>query len=150
MKTLFTLTLVLFALAGTSQGNFKLDNGQLIWQKVYETPGGENVALKLEETTEAAGTLNGKFTGKVNYAAQNMTFMQIPIYMREEFTSDVTAEIKPQRYRVTVRNIQFTEFSLSELMTNRRGELKNIAANQLPIIDRYLTDYFKTEQKQEW
>jgi hypothetical protein len=150
MRTLFTLTFLLLAYVGIAQHNFTLDNGQLIWQKVYETTGGESLAIKLQETTEISGILNGKFTGKVNPQAIGVTFMQFPIYMRDEFTASASIETKPDRYRVTVQNIQFKDFSLSELMLNRRGEFKNIADNQLPMIDKYLSDYFKTETKSDW
>jgi len=73
--------------------------------------------------------------------------MKLPIYMHGEFSASVTVENKPDRYRVTVTNIQFEEYSLYDYMTNRHGELNKISQSHLPIIDKHLTFVFTANEK---
>lgn len=142
MKTLTTLLFTLTVIAAGAQ-NFELGNGQLVWQKVYETPANMPALQSLLTNVQETGAaVNGTLASAVDYKSQGIAFMQLPVYMRDPFTASVTVETKTDRYRVTVKNIDFKNYGLYELMVNRRGELNRTAHNQLPIIDRHLSQVF--------
>lgn len=111
MRTFLTLLFTAIAINAFAQENFLVENGDLVWQKVFEaTPSPSQLAAQLSNVSELDNTINGELTDiEANYAAQGYRRMQISIYMTNPYSANVQVELKDDRYRVTVRNIRFVD-----------------------------------------
>src|SRR5690349_3183862 len=123
MKQLFAIILTLFTFIAsygqlTAYGNFKVDEQELIYQKVY-TMDSASVS-KLEEfykkqsyVSNLESSADGiKFDmNDINVDYKKFQYSQVntPIILQTgKFTGKITIGIKDGRYRVTVRSMQFT------------------------------------------
>ena len=86
----------------------------------------------------------------------------MPIYMLEPFSASVIVEIKPDRYRVTVANIRFTDLEDGNRLTDKgtetiefyvidkTGNFKTSQQTALIALDADLTSRFTFNNNSEW
>jgi hypothetical protein len=155
MKKIFTLTLLLTILFITSYGqetvnNFQVDNSEIIWQKVFETP------LTFEDLTEKvkdSGLLdkmeigNKKITGDLNaidanFKGAGFTEMGTPMYIsRSHFSGFTILEYKDGKYRLTLKQIELTQ-KYSDPLT-KQGEITKLEFFGLKNGKNEMTSAFK-------
>lgn len=129
MQQLFLIVIItLYSLPAFCQkdNNFKIENGALIWQKVYESklsPEGISNQLKSKGVVKHVGLSNNMLTGDINtqanYKGAGFREMNIPMFVpRNDISCSVTINFKEGRYRVTLRNFKLianTEDPLTEI-----------------------------------
>ena len=113
--------------------NFEIENGKLIWQKVYET---ELTNEQLKERIKNSGNFknlelseNGiiaEITNlSIDYKGYGSSEMSTPIYVaRNSLNSFVQIEFKENRYRVTIKNIKLTQ-KYEDALSNQ-GEMTDL------------------------
>ena len=111
MRTFLTLLICISSLTLFAQENFHVENGDLIWQKVFDkAPNVAQLAGQLSDISQLENAINGKLIDvNANYEAQGYSRMQVSLYMTQPYKANVQVELKDDRYRVTVRNIQFID-----------------------------------------
>lgn len=159
MKTLlFTFSFLLFTFFSYSQGDFKAESGTIIWQKVFTPEQGANIetlATQLASVNVSAEVITGTFnSATINYAAQGVKRMAMPIYMVEPFNASVVIERKNDRYRVSVNNIVFKDMAgrtrnaaesftpLQNYVFKNSGEIRTNQIKALEIFSNDLTQRF--------
>uniref|UniRef100_UPI003217E6F7 hypothetical protein n=1 Tax=uncultured Draconibacterium sp. TaxID=1573823 RepID=UPI003217E6F7 len=158
VRTILTFAFLLFTCSMFAQGDFKAENGAVIWQKVYNV--GEAVsigdlALQLADVNESGTRLTGNIKNSpVNYKAQGVSRMQMPLYMNNNFSAGVVIEQKENRYRVTVNNIAFADLddynshtnegqtALSTYVLKKGVELRKSQLKALEIFSKDLEQRF--------
>lgn len=128
MKALLTtlITLLFFNVSAQENNNFKIENGALIWQKVYESkfsPEDISNQLKSKGVVKHVNLSNNMLTGDINtqanYKGAGFREMNIPMFVpRNDISCSVTINFKEGRYRVTLRNFKLianTEDPLTEI-----------------------------------
>ena len=160
MKRLLIFLAALFASTVMMQAqNFKVENGNIYWQKIYEQDVDIKAMLinsgKFTDITQS----NGMITARIKPAkvdANGRSAMEIPIYIRDDhMTAFVRIQQKENRYRVTVDQFVFIdmvdsplgqqgeETSLEAYAIKRDGSLKPYFVNTASvIIDEALTSLF--------
>lgn len=134
-KILIIPFLFTFAISICAQeaGNFSIDNGGLIWQKVIETDlGFDELTNKIKEAgfLENIEIADDKLIGRsrlvdIDYTGAGFRRMQVPIYIASNFVDFFALmEFREGRYRVTVRNITLIGKSDSGLI--KEGERTSI------------------------
>lgn len=128
MKALLTtlITFLFFNVSAQENNNFKIENGALIWQKVYESkfsPEDISNQLKSKGVVKHVNLSNNMLTGDINtqanYKGAGFREMNIPMFVpRNDISCSVTINFKEGRYRVTLRNFKLianTEDPLTEI-----------------------------------
>lgn len=132
MKTFLTIYVILFfnyVNAQTQLNNFSIDNDQLVWVKIFDTP---KTYDQLTESIKDAGVINNidiednKISGdlkpfEADYKGAGFSRGLTPIYiLSTNVTSFVIIEYKEGRYRVTLKKIILTQSSDNPLA--KQGE----------------------------
>lgn len=99
--------------------NFLIEDGDIIWQKIYET---NKPFEKISSFIKESGIIksielseNSKLTGEfstlgADFKGAGFSEMSTPIYIaRNYFSGFVIVEYKYKRYRVTIKNINLTQ-----------------------------------------
>lgn len=165
MKTFILLSLLITCFTAGSQ-NFIVQNGALIWQRIYENPDNHPVkplTLQLEKVSINGSDYSGQINKTpVNYTAYGMKRMQMPLYMTQPFRADVHIEIKPDKYRVTVSNILFDDLADASLLTTEStsplsdyavtssGQIREGQKKALAVFDQDLTVRFTIQNQSDW
>ena len=134
MKLIIAFILPILLVFNQSEtNNFKIDNGKLVWQKVYETELTKNELIgelkssgnfkNIEENEN--GILTEIENLSLDFKGYGSSEMSTPMYIaRNSVNSFVQIEFKEKRYRVTIKNIKLTrkyDDALSE-----QGEITDI------------------------
>lgn len=138
------LILTIFCFKSYSQvlefENYKLENGNLIWQKIYETELTNDDLLKsfktsgiIKEIEKSENTIIGIIENlDIDYKGFGNTEMNTAMYIsRSYFKSFVLIEMKEKRYRITLKEMKLVQKyndGLSE--EGEISELKNYAINK--------------------
>ena len=108
--------LVSFYLSETD--NFLIENGQVIWQKVYETDLTNEELIGQIKTSgpfENVSENNESLTAEINqlsmdFKGYGVSEMSTPMYVSRSYVKTfVLIEFKEKRYRVTLKNIKFVQ-----------------------------------------
>ena len=167
------IPLLIFAFASfhaygqsTSYGNFRIDNQQLIYQKVFL-----NDSITAQKLGDYLGTLpfvsgveqsNGEIKFKLNDLMvdfKKFGFNEVttaPIIQSGKFSGDVSVDVKEGKYRVTVFNLQLTGNIVYKRITSKesltpyacRDSGTSISPdwtkpNTLGLLDKAFTDRFQ-------
>lgn len=98
--------------------NFKLDEGNLIWEKVYETELSSDEILKsfkISGIIKDIDTLGNSITGTIknldlDYKGFGKTEMNTAMYIsRSYFKSFILIEMKEGRYRITLKEMKLVQ-----------------------------------------
>lgn len=150
----------------TSYGNFRIDNQQLVYQKVFL-----NDSISTEKLREYLKTLpfvsgieesNGEIKFKLNDLTvdfKKFGFNEVttaPIIQSGKFSGDVSVDVKEGKYRVTVFNLQLTGNIVYKRITSKesltpyacRDSGTSISPdwtkpNTLGLLDKAFTDKFQ-------
>jgi hypothetical protein len=114
MKTKLTIIILLTSISIFSQKyvdtlyNFKVDTGNIIWQKVFETNKLKQVKefLKSNEFTNTLTEVNNSFTGRTTNTKKRLV-KNTPYYANFGFDGFCTIDFKENKYRVTLKDIVF-------------------------------------------
>lgn len=114
MKKKFIVIAVLFAAATHSQKNidtlynFKLKEGVIIWQKIYQDHQFKEVEnqIKSNQFTKTLTLLDSVFSGRTNNTKKRVV-KNWPYFATFGFDGYATVEFKNNKYRVTVKDIIF-------------------------------------------
>jgi hypothetical protein len=142
MRTIL-LFLTIFSFKSYSQvlefENYKFENGNLIWQKIYESELTNDDLFKsfknsgiIEDLEKSENTITGKIENlDLDYKGFGDTEMNTAAYIsRSYFKSFVLIELKENRYRITLKEMKLVQKyndGLSE--EGEISELKNYAIN---------------------
>ncbi|WP_026934271.1 hypothetical protein [Christiangramia echinicola] len=134
MKHLYLIFISLFLInSQNNNDNFSIDEGKLIWQKVYETELNQDELLN---EIKASGNFQEieSFGDKIsaNITRRELKFVEvgesnstIPIYIASnDITGFILFEFKDNKYRVTIKNIKLVKQYKDAL--SDEGELTNI------------------------
>lgn len=110
---------VSFVTAAQSPGsyNFRIENGALVWQKVYSTKDSCSIKAIINtlmqrgfsrDITVLDGDISCEFRiRRLEYKSLGYKHGQLQVYItNDEFTGFTTIQVKPDRYRVTVSRIR--------------------------------------------
>jgi hypothetical protein len=131
------------SLTVSAQIDFSIDNGSVIWQKVYDTPITSESAVKMlhdgpiTNIEQHDGYLTGEIENlSLDSKGAGMKLMTTPFYISgSNYDAKVRIEIKDGRYRVSISNIILTQktnagifklgetYSLEEMVV-MRGKFK--------------------------
>ncbi|ADV50586.1 hypothetical protein Celal_3320 [Cellulophaga algicola DSM 14237] len=120
MKTLIFLIYlpILIGFSTSETDNFEIENGKLIWQKVYET---ELTKEQLTDKIKNSGNFKNVELNESGIIAEitNLTLdfkgygsseMSTPMYIaRNSVNSFVQIEFKESKYRVSIKHIKLTQ-----------------------------------------
>lgn len=132
MKSLLTLIITFLCIHSFAQENFKIDNGSLIWQKVYETTLSTEAIVKqlksdgnIKNIDFTDNLLTGELDIPANYKNAGYSEMSIPMYIpRNNIVCFVTIDFKDGRYRATLKNIKL-KATMEDPLT-KIGETSNL------------------------
>lgn len=115
MKNITLLLIFISSFAFGQTENFVITNGQVQWQKVYETTTTFDEILKVVKnknnikiTEQTENTISGEFKGLImNYRKAGHTYMGTPIVLNEtnKYYGLFKIEFKDGKYRATIRNV---------------------------------------------
>jgi len=137
--------------------NFLSEDGELLWQAVYDTDMSiEDIKKNLIQKgvliveSETDNTITGTLKPfDISYKKQGKSSMQIQLYVRNcRFTGFVLIELKENRYRITVRDIiaiqsfsnglfkKGDEFKVKDYAVSSKGGLKKgFIKNTAPLLN---------------
>ena len=113
--------------------NFKLEDGNLVWQKVYETELSNDEIIKSFKTSgiiKNLENLENSLTGTIenldlDYKGFGKTEMNTAMYIsRSYFKSFVLIELKEGRYRITLKEMKLVQKYSDGL--NEEGEISEL------------------------
>jgi hypothetical protein len=109
-RVLFSLLLSLFYLTffgQTESENFKIENGSLYWQKVYQ----KDSLMNVIDLYMNAGNLTGDLKPfEADFKGAGYSEMKIPMYVpRTEIHGIISIETKKDRYRITIKDIKLVQ-----------------------------------------
>lgn len=132
MKFVIIIILTCITFSVSAQENFKIDNGSLIWQKVYQTTLSTEATvkqLKSDGNIKNISLSDHLFTGELDipadYKNAGFSLMSTPMYIaRNNIVCSVTIDFKDGRYRITLRNIRLK--ATAEDSQTKIGETVNL------------------------
>jgi hypothetical protein len=127
--------------------SFKVDGLDLTWVQVFEQPDSTfslaKLAVALTDQRSEGDVIYGTFKSLADWRALGHNEMTTPIYVvRTMILAEVVIELKPGRYRVTVKNIRLEQLyddpiskagEITYLRTfaiNRNGDFKSAFLKQ--------------------
>lgn len=142
--------------------SYKIDNGQLIYQQVYEcdTMKADAISTMLSSEVPKIKGLKGYYkdgtvitaefkNAMIDYRMMGGKWGSTPILLNSPFDANVTIEWKDYKYRVTISNIvfhsAFGETDLGSLLTKRKYSMwdnSNGARQVGDFTERYYTTLF--------
>lgn len=162
MKTLLAFVLILpFVSQGQDVGNFKIEQNQLVWQKVYEAEPDKTFILSLLQDIQVSDEtiISGKLR-KTNFTPYLKKLGKrwgntSPYLFNGEFDGNIVCEIKDGKYRITLTNIyhhydagtyDFSGFE-NEMAINNRGDYRRSWINNVSEpLDKCFEDLFTIKQ----
>ncbi|MDG1811408.1 MAG: hypothetical protein P8H13_05685 [Polaribacter sp.] len=135
MKTLIFLIYlpILIGFSTSETDNFEIENGKLIWQKVYET---ELTKEQLTDKIKNSGNFKNVELNEsgiiaeitnltLDYKGYGLSEMSTPIYIaRNSVNSFVQIEFKESKYRVSIKNIKLKQ-NYDDALSNQ-GEMTDL------------------------
>ncbi len=115
---IFFCSIFFFSFNLTETDNFTIENGKVIWQKVYETDlTNENLIgrIKTSGQFENISENEESLTAKINqlsmdFKGYGVSEMSTPMYVSRSYVKTfVLIQFKEKRYRVTLKNIKFVQ-----------------------------------------
>ena len=114
-KILFITLLICSNITSAQIENFTLNNRQVTWNKVYETPKTKEIVINeiesrnnLKITTVTDNSIVGEFSNlTMDYKKAGFSYMGTPIILNEtnKFSGSFKIEFKDNRYRATIWNL---------------------------------------------
>lgn len=175
MKAIIFLVISLMPISSMAQvaENLKLENKQIIFEKVYSLDSLESSKVekvltlnipKIQDLTGFSKTneiIIAKISNaNIDYRKYGGKWGNTSTILNYPFFCDVSIVWKDQKYRVTISNMYFFSNPLgnvkaSEIFTSDKGtefNHSNICTKALYYIDSYLSDLFKisTSTKDDW
>lgn len=156
---IYILFVVGFSLKAQDRGNFKVENGQIVWQKIYHTSLSEDQIKKAIQADPILNPMAADLSGTSNPVKVDCN-KSLPIYMDGQVQYFGRIEVKEGRYRITVSNINIIPSMTISFMGARSGEnptpletyqirtrdqqLKNnsLATNTIGCLDAYFWKTF--------
>lgn len=98
--------------------NFKIENGQVIWQKIYETDSTKEQLIgqikssgQFENISENGESLTAEINQfSMDFKGYGVSEMSTPMYVSRSYVKAFALiEFKEERYRVTLKNIKFVQ-----------------------------------------
>lgn len=115
MRKIILLFVLISGLSFGQMENYVINDGQVQWQKVYETDKTFDEILKgvrnknnIKITEQNENTIAGEFKGLImNYRKAGLTYMGTPIVLNEtnKYYGLFKIEFKDGKYRATIRNV---------------------------------------------
>lgn len=103
MKIPFLIFALLACIMVNAQGNFKVEDGAIIWQKVFD---GEPTPHMLTDAVVDGSTITGKLSRhSINFKAQGLSAMNAPFIVQDLVNANVIIDKKDGRYRVTLSQL---------------------------------------------
>lgn len=146
MKPYFLLiALILFSnygiVFGQSENNFKIENGDLIWQKIYQCDTTINVIDKFVSSGVIANAIisNVKVVGDLkpfiaDVKGAGYTNWNTPIYVTKNTIKGlITVDIKDNKYRVTIKDIRLTYIADDPVSDNNMFKTHQGEENELSL-----------------
>ena len=130
--------------------NFRTEQDELIWQKVYETQSSFDELLSYVQNNgvlESISVTNNKITGdlkpfEVDYKGAGYSRGFTPIYLLSNlFTGYVVIEFKESRYRVTISKIMLEQLYSNGL--SQMGEKETLNTFAIKKGKNTMKDIFK-------
>lgn len=161
------LLFIFFPIAALCQEPLTINNGEITWQKIYETDLSKE---ELKNSIKSNATLNPiaeNFSGTANAVSLDCQ-KTIPIYLEGKIQFFALIEYKEGRYRVSVSNINVIPNQTMELwgvreteagkpledyQVRNNGEFRknNMATNTRECIENYFVDLFYfTKVSNDW
>jgi len=120
MKKLIVMLFVLpfIAISQTEANNFKIENGSLVWQKVFESDVNPNDLFTnilskgyFKDVNRTDSTLTGIFEGiEPDYKGYGSSELSTPMYISRSFINGgVSIQVRQGRYRVVLSNLTFEQ-----------------------------------------
>lgn len=174
MKKLLIIPLLFLSLITFAQGNFLVEDGKVIWRKVYES---ETDVYKLTQALKSTGNfkevegstdqITGSFENvDADLKAAGYSRATAPIYISTSFFSgSYVVDMKDGKYRVSIKNIMLTSknddpFSkmgqketLTSYVVNKSNQFKPHFINTgSKILDKTFLNMFELNGKvaDEW
>jgi len=170
----WSLFFVNFTLSVTD--NFEIENGQVLWQKVYET---DLTKEQLIGQIKSSGQFvniseNGEsLTAEINqlsmdFKGYGISEMSTPIYISRSYVKAfVLIEFKDERYRVTLKNIKFVQkyedalskegettdielYALKKRNTEFKSSFLKKPSKIMDFTFQKVTDFKIIEKKDKW
>lgn len=147
--------------------NFKLDEGKIIWQKIYNNTTFTNLDkhIKSSEFLKPLTLIDSTFKGRSTNTKKRVV-RNNPYFATFGFDAFITIEFKENRYRVTAKDIVFDGPTINlygveekqnyplQLNVIKKGKIKNSKRfnNTLQKLDSILNSKFivKTIKKDDW
>jgi hypothetical protein len=113
--------------------NFQVENGSLVWQKVYQTDLSQEELIKqiktsgkFDEIKSFEDNLSASISrNKLDFKELGESNSSVPIYIASsDISGFILFEFKEKKYRVTVKNIKLVQQYKDAL--SEEGELTNI------------------------
>lgn len=151
-----TILLLLFTTIATAQNDFKIENGQLIWQKViYEKASQQDI----ESSMRSSGMFDNISSGSsiiadiketpINYRDAGFNTGNCPMYISaSNMTGTVNIDLKDDRYRITVRNILLEGNVPNLAIAQHKGTLDYYATKKGEFRKAFETKHYIIFQKQ--
>ncbi|WP_313266550.1 hypothetical protein [Sphingobacterium sp.] len=133
MKSIITFLLVFICFSAFSQTEFKMNEGYLVWQKVFDVNCSPNELFTFiqskgyfKEISKTDTTFTAIFEGvEPDYKGFGSSEMSTPIYISRSFINGgVNIECRNGRYRVTLTNLTLEQKYNDTL--SRQGEKSKI------------------------
>lgn len=172
VKTIFILTGLFFSLAQPQvleQSNFKLENKEVFYERVFEV---ENTSpdelvkiienrlktvLQIETIEVTKNTINAENSGiLIDYKNHGQKSMKKWRVLNCYTASNITIEVSPNKYKLRVTDIEFecnlprpAVYKLNKKSTVKGLEFKKtqMTADGLTLLDNYFTDTFDVTKK---
>ena len=172
VKSLFILTGLLFSLAqppAIEQSNFKLENKEVFYERVFEVENTspEELVKIIENHLKTISSIENINTSQNTINAQsNKTLIDYKKYGEKSMStwrvlncptaSKITIQVAPNKYTLLIRDIEFscslpqpTTYTLNRKTTKKGMEFKDskIITDGLIYLDKYFTDEFDVTKK---
>lgn len=173
---IFLCSTFLFGFNLLETDNFEIENGQLIWQKVFDTDlTKEQFINEIKSSGQFDNIIenNENFTAEINqlsldFKGYGISELSTPIYIaRSYLKAFVLIEFKEQRYRVTLKSIKLVqkyEDALSKVgettdieifaLKNRNTEFKitflNKSSKIMDFTFQKITNFTGVTKKDKW
>lgn len=103
MKVTLLICALLASLMASAQGSFKVEEGAIVWQKVFE---GEPTPHMLTDAVVNDNVITGKLSRhSINFKAQGISAMNAPFIVQDLVNANVIIDKKDGRYRVTLSQL---------------------------------------------
>lgn len=162
MRYLAALLIIIPGLAiGQEVGNFKIEQNQLVWQKVYEAEPDKTFILSLLQDIQVSeeATISGKirqtnftpYLKKIGKRWGNTS----PYLFNGQFDGNIVCEIKDGKYRITLTNIyhhydggtyDFSGYE-NDMAINNKGQFRRSWVNNISDpLDKCFEDLFTIKE----